>query len=429
MRRWQITALIGLLSAVSLSYQFILYPKSQLFDDTTQKNPFQSASYEKISPGFLHPNASFGACLMMKEDNDLLYEWIAYHYLMLPLRYLVIGSDEGNTHDPRDVLQRWDNETGLKHWVIEAEDFAYRHGPFKAGKKKEAEDYEQHHRFIHRQKGFVTACSELMKKQRVRWVVYTDNDEFIVLNPFSKDDDEAYHSLYSNNTTYLMRKFMTYNMSGFNTVLDVINEIERVIEPIPSCTVMPRLRFGATEKVSCTKAKDVDHLAKTNYDYPSMSTLRYKQHAGKANFEANKYGKVFVDLSRISNDSLAQIPKNVHRPFKTECPFAVKWFHDVLFSINHYTASWERYIHRLDGRRSCEKWIDLAFFDKENSCDQQIHRWLPQFESMFGREKAQYLLGVNQTKQVVSNETCPPEGYNFQKHRRKYGWNKTYSPI
>lgn len=35
----------------------------------------------------------FSACLIFKDDNDRLVEWIAYHYQVLPLRFLVVGVD------------------------------------------------------------------------------------------------------------------------------------------------------------------------------------------------------------------------------------------------------------------------------------------------------------------------------------------------
>ena len=44
-------------------------------------------------------NSSMAACLLMKDDNHHLIEWIAYHYLVLPLRYLVIVEGEATSVD------------------------------------------------------------------------------------------------------------------------------------------------------------------------------------------------------------------------------------------------------------------------------------------------------------------------------------------
>jgi len=35
----------------------------------------------------------FSACLIIKDDNIILSEWLAYHYTILPLRRLIVGVD------------------------------------------------------------------------------------------------------------------------------------------------------------------------------------------------------------------------------------------------------------------------------------------------------------------------------------------------
>lgn len=96
----------------------------------------------------LSAKESFGACLMLKEDNALLYEWLAYHYTTLPLRYVYVGSDVGNLQDPSEVLERWKiANTGLQYWVQNASQFIHRHG-HEYGIINSTED--AHHAFVHR---------------------------------------------------------------------------------------------------------------------------------------------------------------------------------------------------------------------------------------------------------------------------------------
>jgi len=175
----------------------------------------------------------FGACLLVKQDNDLLYEWLAYHYTVLPLRFVVIGSDVGNTEDPNDVLRLWRRDSGggtleettmtatvraasveeqLQYWVLNASDFVGVHGlspsPLSSPSSRtnwsaanasssESELRKQaHNALIHRQKKFVTACLNLLKGQAgVRYVTLIDSDEFLVMNRFlptdiTEDDNE-----------------------------------------------------------------------------------------------------------------------------------------------------------------------------------------------------------------------------------------------
>jgi hypothetical protein len=48
-----------------------------------------------------------GACLLVKDDNHLLVEWLAYHYISLPLVHLVVAVDPESVTSPLPVLQRW----------------------------------------------------------------------------------------------------------------------------------------------------------------------------------------------------------------------------------------------------------------------------------------------------------------------------------
>ena len=47
------------------------------------------------------------ACLLIKDDNTRLIEWLAYHYTMFPLRYLIVGVDPDSATSPKVILQRW----------------------------------------------------------------------------------------------------------------------------------------------------------------------------------------------------------------------------------------------------------------------------------------------------------------------------------
>ena len=68
---------------------------------TVLKNHNKNGNSNKKEPSFpLAPQDQVAVCMMMKEDNELLYEWIAYHFEMLPLRYLLIGSDFNNQQNP-----------------------------------------------------------------------------------------------------------------------------------------------------------------------------------------------------------------------------------------------------------------------------------------------------------------------------------------
>ena len=49
----------------------------------------------------------FSACIMYMDDNHRLEEWLAYHYFLLKLRYVVINVDPRSTSNPQAIVDRW----------------------------------------------------------------------------------------------------------------------------------------------------------------------------------------------------------------------------------------------------------------------------------------------------------------------------------
>ncbi len=137
------------------------------------------------------------ACLVVRNANHLLYEWVAYHYTVLPLRYLIVGYDDTNTtHDmpeenPNDVLLRWKQlnmSTDFFYDVWPASDFAtdieYTDG--------RDSPYFRH---LQRQHVFYAKCMQYLHNQsNVGWVALTDIDEYIQLNPLDQHLKETFYN-------------------------------------------------------------------------------------------------------------------------------------------------------------------------------------------------------------------------------------------
>jgi len=103
---------------------------SVIYADSLEQ-PMLSSSLDFHFPPLpvLSRNESFGACLMVKGDNDLLSEWIPYHYTLLPLRHLLVVTDVGNLEDPRSVLNKWRTaNTNLDWWVANVSEFETMYG-------------------------------------------------------------------------------------------------------------------------------------------------------------------------------------------------------------------------------------------------------------------------------------------------------------
>ena len=75
-------------------YSLSLLPPSVT---TTSK----SSTFKDLSAA--HPFA-FSACLLIKDNNIILPEWLAYHYTVLPLRRLIVAVDTLSHTDPSQIL-------------------------------------------------------------------------------------------------------------------------------------------------------------------------------------------------------------------------------------------------------------------------------------------------------------------------------------
>jgi len=57
------------------------------------------------------------ACLLVNDENPRLREWMAYHYLVLPLRSLTVAVDPASKNQPNEILSRWsDMGVDIKIW-------------------------------------------------------------------------------------------------------------------------------------------------------------------------------------------------------------------------------------------------------------------------------------------------------------------------
>ena len=320
---------------------------------------------------------SFGACLLIKQDNYLLHEWIAYHYTVLPLRHLVIGSDEGNPEDPSTVVRKW-SSVGLNYWIVNASNFAERHGPFKMSKEDEEDPrLRAHHALVHRQFGFLTVCAELLQQQGIQWTTFIDTDEYVAVNwnVFNSSVQANYSSL--------------LQQSENLTFLDILKKSDP--NQTSSCFNLPRVLTGALTNATCPDSSNQSPSSRINSS--ALTTFRFVQHANINNFEKNRFGKVLVDLSRIPHETVMRRPRSPHRPYADYCGYSwVKHPEQALFYLYHYIGGWEEYSLRSDNRRNQIEWQQRAYITDEVNCKARMWSWLPRFIQQVGETRAQYLL-------------------------------------
>jgi hypothetical protein len=385
-------------------------------------------------------HSSFGACLMVKDDNDLLSEWLAYHYTILPLRYLVVGMDVNSTQNPSLVLQRWNTTTDLNYWVLDVSEFTSSgsnisniNNTNRRLYKASDEKNRHHHSLIRRQKQFVKTCSQLLQSRGVQWTAYIDSDEFVVPNILTHHekrlmDDGDPSSTIRDPASFLQHAIrsrvlpIASSSDGGGTtaiscvvVLDVVLELQRTAQ-VDACYTMPRLLVGALQNRTCHDTRKGDTSAQSNnntshrtdrsYYDSTLSTLRFVQHATKGDFRQSKFGKVFLDLSRIPNKTIAHDePRNIHRPYREYCGPAVVHFPNAAFYVAHYIGSWERYSARGDRRRNRAEWEQRAFVDDGLVCETGMPHWISRFVAAVGGDerRANFLLGTGNDDEQKHN--------------------------
>ena len=268
---------------------------------------------------------SFSACLLWMDDNFRLEEWLAYHYYILKLRYVVINIDPNSRTSPMDIITRWNNNdyhhlnmtivtmTDTDHFTSkEYEDKMqvleyWKNSTDTARYSKAKSDFIRN-----RQKQFYRSCSKHLLELNKTWVSYHDVDEFIT---FSNSPKQI---IVNGTTTVVDDGLRKMNQPGY--ILDRLNEIKAEDNKANydngfSCVVIDRVRYNSKElsttsstttTVTTTHDKDNDYgyddeslQLKEIYNIPDFvdtkrfDTLRYKYNSGPDGMP-----KSFIDLSQ-----------------------------------------------------------------------------------------------------------------------------------
>lgn len=343
------------------------------------------------------------ACLLIKDDNDLLNEWIAYHFFATNLRYLVVAVDPESTQSPLPSLKKWYENTDLNVTVWSDKDFMptdflekgyhipprFISGNASASKWHEGfEDPEKvradrikinNHRF--RQKRFLAKCLRHMKSTGRTWTFHVDTDEYITINPIIRKSQSAFGFVPSPESPgYIW------------TLLKRIQSRGKLRKPVNyPCISMPRLLFGSTES-----EPSLNGTAPYPFQINLFETLRWQYHASYIDKERNAQPKVMVDVSAIDihDEMFGNKVFSIHRPSKKLCRRIDQIsFHSVEkypFTVNHYIGTWERYKARNDTRRS-RRFYDYKAQVKDGK-DTFLHTWLKGFVRAHGYDQSVLLL-------------------------------------
>jgi Glycosyl transferase family 2 len=362
---------------------------------------------------------SVSACLLIKDDNDILPEWIAYHYHSLGLRYLLVAVDPSSVTSPTPILDTWRANTDMHIVEWFDEDFmdaeflrkGY-HTPMHriegdASKSRWHEGYEDvdkvkadnlqiaNHRY--RQLTFLSACFRHMREHNRTWTIHVDTDEFIVVNP-----------LLRNTTQRNVQMIKVGSVVTRSSILDVVRQFYRHRKlrrrfNYP-CVTMPRLLFGSVEDASMGRIT-VSSNALYKFNASRFETLRWKLHTAYDDTERNAQPKVIVDVSTVPlSDQMFDKPFSIHRPSSKLCrkidQLNFRHLQRYPITVNHYIGSWERYFFAKNDTRRSKRTYDMKAHVSDGF-DDWITSWLPSFISVHGTAKATALLSDYTTGPTV----------------------------
>ena len=296
------------------------------------------------NPALVSGYDSFSACLLVMDDNHRLVEWMAYHYHVLPLRYLIIAVDPRSKTSPTSILNRW-RRKGM--YIEEWSDYQI-FKPELARNKVSDHDTLQIKRDRHRarQKNFYRLCLKKLALSNRTYTMLIDTDEFLVYNHAGRDKFEEWER--EQQRIHDESRFSEYKRirpskappttAESGAMINYIRQEKAAGHPFfqSSCISCPRSQFGAKESSMEERQAQVPD----GIDADRFDTLRFRKHVYRNDFVRNGLSKSIIDVSQLDPEKIPRI-MSLHRPIKTICsaPWKNEW--ESGLRINHYLGSWE----------------------------------------------------------------------------------------
>ena len=397
---------------------------SNAMDDTNNNVPPYTMNDGSIpeepidNPPLASGNDTFSACLLVMDDNHRLVEWLAYHYHVLPLRYLIVAVDTRSRTSPTAILNRYRN---MGMYIEEWTDVDFLHE--KLAKNVIADDARfqvKRDRHRARQKVFYRTCLVHMQEAKREYVTLHDTDEYLVYNHAGGKNYESWeaqmqarHDTSKNNDKKRIKPSQTPPTTAEEGSLLKYIQQEKTsgLDYYQSpCISVPRLHFGAVESSPQEQANHVP----SGFDPEQFDTMRWRKHSKRDNFVKNNLAKVIFDVSRVNFTSVRRF-QSLHRPMPKICkaPWNNDW--EVGLRINHYLGTWESYSFRDDSRRGGERSRETWEFQAadEDDTDDNIRPWLEGFVNQHGARK---------TKSLLQGVGLPKDYKNTNNTAWKFQW-------
>eukprot|EP00956_Cyclotella_meneghiniana_P034816 scaffold108432_cov72-Cyclotella_meneghiniana.AAC.2 len=269
---------------------------------------------------------SFSACLLIKDGNILLPEWLAYHYTVLPLRRLIVGVDPLSHTDPKQIFDSygsigmdisiWKNDS---FWVDGYAAYEKKDYPI----TNETDHEELNFRHLYRQLVFYKSCMQQLHDENQTWTVLIDTDEYLAFNHYDEQEGpptwcsrkgekascaEDYAKSIQDGThpRTLLDRSPTATIAEHIGKHGVDKNYDGVDKP---CVIFGRYLFVSKDSSS---REEIQRGLDSDFNATLFHTYRYRY---RAPLSTHDLGKSIVDVSRYDGRDL----NNTHRPLGELC--------------------------------------------------------------------------------------------------------------
>jgi len=417
------------------------------FSRAASTNKTQILREKSTSQHHPPPPFTFAACLIMKDGNVLLPEWLAYHYTFLPLRRLIIALDPLSQTSPDWILEAFNStlapnlETTLWKDDSFVDDLDSNPSWLKirnlTRNANNASQADLHGAYLLRQGTFYHMCMKKLHQEAEEnniahnqtqplWTILLDLDEYLAFNNYEGElegpprfcttdfnqkiqDDECWQNY---EQEVFAGRHPRGRLSDFQHQT-AANFIASGIDPMYTTPDFPCVAFTRTQMSGMDDYSDVNGRtsappssggALANNATSVLSTFRFRKHGRR---QTNLKGKSIIDATQYPNFRVKTMSLNPHRPLGDKClgaykaprrpgrkNVAARIIHaNLTFRVNHYVGSpLESTITRGHGRESAIQDRNDQISVVENHTDESMQGWFGRFVDEVGDQKTAFWL-------------------------------------
>jgi hypothetical protein len=335
--------------------------------------------------------------LIIKDDNVLLPEWLAYHYAVMPLRHLVVAADPLSLTSPKPILDAFKEQlpdfsfdlwTGNHYWI---------EGRWTVNRIAQFDPYNhtREHAFgvyIQRQRAFYTRCMQHLKdtkhdRHNTTWAAIFDTDEYFTFNPILPMEEKEHV-----NVSAVRQSVPRFIGAPNQTIAHWMDSHQNLytVSDTDACLYYPRYFIQATpdDETNTTRIAQLQQqskLAAAEFPIQRFSTLHYQYHTNPYTSYRWINGKSILRIDQYDGKTLLTNP---HRPLGKE--LCIYHGHKTTpLKFYQYTGSLEVWMSSFP-RREISGWLERNHLTIAGT-DPSLSQWLHYFVDFVGPVKAKQL--------------------------------------